>query len=296
MATRKKLADVKGLSEAKVEKVQAEARKLQGATGASLPIGGWTTGTDALAFRQRGVLKITSGSAALDAVLGGGFETRAITELYGEFRTGKTQLCTTLCVACQLPSSQGGGAGKAAYIDTEGSFRPERVIPIAERWGLDAQAVLDNIVVARAFSHEHQTDLLVSLAAKMTEEPFRLLIVDSVCALFRTDFVGRGELAERQQKLGQFLAALKRLAECYGVAVVLTNQVMATPEGGGLSFVTDPKKPIGGHVLAHASTVRVFLRKGKGEQRLAKIVDHPSMPEAEASFALSNCGVTEFAD
>lgn len=138
MATRKKLCDVKGLSDAKTEKIQAEARKLAS-------VGAWTTGTDALTARQRGVLKITSGSAALDAVLGGGFETRAITELYGEFRTGKTQLCTTLCVSCQLPAAQGGGAGKAAYIDTEGSFRPERVVPIAERWGLDPQAVLDNV-------------------------------------------------------------------------------------------------------------------------------------------------------
>lgn len=138
MATRKKLCDVKGLSEAKADKVQAEARKL-------CSVGAWTTGSDALAARQRGVLKITSGSAALDAVLGGGFETRSITELYGEFRTGKTQLCTTLCVACQLPVAQGGGAGKAAYIDTEGAFRPERVVPIAERWNLDPQAVLDNV-------------------------------------------------------------------------------------------------------------------------------------------------------
>jgi meiotic recombination protein DMC1 len=140
MATRKKLCDVKGLSEAKTEKIQNEARKIA-------PVGAWTTGSDALTARQRGVLKITSGSRALDAILGGGFETRAITELYGEFRTGKTQLCTTLCVSCQLPASQGGGAGKAAYIDTEGSFRPERVLPIAERWNLDPQAVLDNVSV-----------------------------------------------------------------------------------------------------------------------------------------------------
>ena len=138
MATRKKLCDVKGLSEAKTEKIQNEARKLAS-------VGAWTTGSDALTARQRGVIKITSGSAALDAILGGGFETRSITELYGEFRTGKTQVCTTLCVSCQLPTSQGGGAGKAAYIDTEGAFRPERIVPIAERWNLDPQAVLDNV-------------------------------------------------------------------------------------------------------------------------------------------------------
>ncbi|XP_073029526.1 meiotic recombination protein DMC1 homolog isoform X2 [Primulina eburnea] len=179
-----------------------------------------------------------------------------------------------------LPTNMRGGNGKVAYIDTEGTFRPDRILPIAERFGMDPGAVLDNIIYARAYTYEHQYNLLLGLAAKMAEEPFRLLIVDSVIALFRVDFTGRGELADRQQKLAQMLSRLTKIAEEFNVAVYMTNQVIADP-GGGV-FISDPKKPAGGHVLAHAATIRLMFRKGKGEQRVCKVFDAPNLPEAEA--------------
>jgi meiotic recombination protein DMC1 len=236
------------------------------------------------------VIHVTTGSTELDKLLGGGVETMGITEVFGEFRTGKTQLCHTLCVTSQLPVSQGGGSGKVIYIDTEGTFRPERIAPIAARFGLDGTEVLDNILYARAFTHEQQMQLILMAAAQMSEDQYRLLIIDSVTALFRVDFSGRGELAERQQTLGQMMATLTKLAAEFNIAVFISNQVMATPDSA--LFVQAPK-PIGGHILAHASTTRMYLRKGKGAERVAKVYDSPSLPEAEAAYELSDAGIVD---
>ena len=194
-------------------------------------------------------------------------ETGSLTELYGEFRTGKTQLCHTLCVICQLPVEQGGGEGKALYIDTEGTFRPERLSQISQRFGLDPNDVMDNVAYARAYNSEHQMQLLMQAGALMSESRFALVIVDSATALFRTDYTvdsatalfrtdytGRGELSTRQQNLAQFLRGLQKLADEFGVAVVVTNQVVANPDTG--VFAKDPLKPIGGNIMAHASTTR----------------------------------------
>ena len=181
-------------------------------------------------------------------------ETGSVTELYGEFHTGKTQLCHTLCVICQLPIEQGGGEGKAMYIDTEGTFRPERLAQISQRFGLNPDEVMDNVAYARAYNSEHQQQLLMQASALMSESRFALIIVDSATALFRTDYTGRGELSTRQQNLAQFLRGLQKLADEFGVSVVVTNQVVANPDGG--VFVKDPLKPIGGNIMAHASTTR----------------------------------------
>jgi meiotic recombination protein DMC1 len=143
-------------------------------------------------------------------VLFAGCDAHSQGPVFGEFRTGKTQICHTLAVVSQLPVSMGGGNGKVAYIDTEGTFRPERIEPIAERFGLDPAECLDNIIVARAHTHEIQFSLLGEVAAKMAEDQFRLLIVDSAMALLRVEFSGRGELADRQQKLGGFLKYANR--------------------------------------------------------------------------------------
>lgn len=283
MQCKKDLSNIKGLSEAKVDKIVEAARKLSDA--------GFVNGVAYLQHRKR-VIKITTGSTALDQLLGGGVESMSITEAFGEFRTGKTQIAHTLCVTCQLPGNMGGGNGKAIYVDTESTFRPERIRPIAERYGLDAEAALENILVARAYTHEHQTHLLSMVAAKMAEDQFSLLIVDSITALFRVDFSGRGELAERQQKLGRMMSTLIKTAEEFNVAVYITNQVVADP-GGASMFVADPKKPVGGHVLAHASTTRLSLRKGRGDQRICKIYDSPSLPETECVFSITDQGITD---
>jgi meiotic recombination protein DMC1 len=215
-----------------------------------------------------------------------------ITEAFGEFRTGKTQLCHTLCVTAQLPIDASGGNGRVAFIDTEGTFRPERITPIANRFGLDPTQTLNNIFYARAYTYEHQDALITMIAAKMVEERFALLVVDSITALFRVDFSGRGELSARQQALGATLSKLIKIASEFNVAVFITNQVMSDP-GGAAMFVADPKKPIGGNVLAHASTTRLYLRKGRGEQRVCKIYDSPCLPEAEAVYQIADEGIID---
>lgn len=283
----RRLLQIKGLSEAKVDKIREAAKKLCATSGQFRSAG------EALAKRSQ-VIKISTGSKELDSLLGGGVETGSITEVFGEFRTGKTQLCHTLAVTTQLQRDAGGGEGTVLVVDTEGSFRVERCAEIAEkRFDLDVHAVLDNIRIARAFTVDQQFDLNYAIAGMIAEDdaPCRLIIVDSVMNLFRTDYIGRGELAERQQRLNQYLAQLKNIAEEYNVAVLLTNQVTANPDSS--MFSGDSKKPIGGHVLAHASTTRLYLRKGKAEQRIAKLYDSPSLPEAEATFALAEGGVVE---
>lgn len=283
MTTRKDLLSVKGMSDGKVDKILEAAAKIESAC--------FMSGLD-LRCKRQSVFRLSTGSQALDTLLGGGIESQSITEAFGEFRSGKTQLGLTLCVTCQLPTEMGGGCGKAALIDTEGTFRPERVAQIAQRYGLDPERVLENILYARAYTVEHQFQLLTLIAAKMIEEPFALLVVDSIMALFRVDYSGRGELSERQQVLGKMMSRLIKLAEQFNVAVYITNQVMADP-GGGTTFMADPKKPIGGHVLAHASTTRLYLKKGRGEQRICKVFDSPCLPEAEATFQLGLGGVME---
>ncbi|KAH0620601.1 hypothetical protein JD844_021243 [Phrynosoma platyrhinos] len=297
-APKKELLNIKGISEAKADKILAEAAKL-------VPMG-FTTATE---FHQRRseIIQITTGSKELDKLLQekslepksfsyqGGIETGSITEMFGEFRTGKTQLCHTLAVTCQLPIDRGGGEGKAMYIDTEGTFRPERLLAVAERYGLSGSDVLDNVAYARAFNTDHQTQLLYQASAMMTESRYALLIVDSATALYRTDYSGRGELSARQMHLARFLRMLLRLADEFGVAVVITNQVVAQVDGAAM-FAADPKKPIGGNIIAHASTTRLYLRKGRGETRICKIYDSPCLPEAEAMFAINADGVGDAKD
>lgn len=280
-APKKHLIGIKGISDAKAEKIQAEAMKM-------VPMG-FTTATE---YHQKraDIVQITTGSKELDKLLGGGIETGSITEIFGEFRTGKTQLCLTLAITCQLPIDLGGAEGKCMYIDTEGTFRPERLLAVADRYGLSATDVLDNVACARAYNTDHQTQLLINASAMMAESRYSLMIVDSATALYRTDFSGRGELSARQMHLARFLRMLLRLADEFGVAVVITNQVVAQVDGGSM-FAADPKKPIGGNIMAHASTTRLSLRKGRGETRICKIYDSPCLPEAEAMFAILPDGV-----
>ncbi|XP_032914952.1 meiotic recombination protein DMC1/LIM15 homolog isoform X1 [Catharus ustulatus] len=283
MTTKRALCNVKGLSEAKVDKIKEAANKLVEP--------GFLTAFE-YSEKRKMVFHISTGSQEFDKLLGGGIESMAITEAFGEFRTGKTQLSHTLCVTAQLPGPNGYTGGKIIFIDTENTFRPDRLRDIADRFNVDHEAVLDNVLYARAYTSEHQMELLDYVAAKFHEEAgiFKLLIIDSIMALFRVDFSGRGELAERQQKLAQMLSRLQKISEEYNVAVFVTNQMTADP-GATMTFQADPKKPIGGHILAHASTTRISLRKGRGELRIAKIYDSPEMPENEATFAITAGGI-----
>ncbi|PVV04488.1 hypothetical protein BB560_001008 [Smittium megazygosporum] len=273
---KKQLLTIKGFAEAKVDRLIIEASKL-------VPMG-FTTASD---YHQRRseMISITTGSTELDKLLAGGVETGSITEVFGEFRTGKSQLCHTLAVTCQLPVDMGGGEGKCLFIDTEGTFRTNRILDVANRFGLEGSEVLENIAYARAYNSDHQTALLIQASAMMAESRFALLIVDSATSLYRTDYSGRGELSARQMHLARFLRMLLRLAD------------EATQVDGGMAmFAADPKKPIGGNIIAHSSTTRLYLRKGRGESRICKIYDSPCLPEAEAVFAITEGGIADSKD
>ena len=279
---KKNLVLIKGLSEAKIDKIIKVVEdilnyKIQPST---------------VALEERKKLtRITSGSKELDNLLGGGFESNSITELFGEFRTGKTQICHTLCVTCQLPKRDGGGEGKAIYIDTEGTFRPEKLALIAERFGLDPKETIENVYYARAYNSDHQNRLLIQVCALMCEQKFSLLIVDSATALYRTDYTGRGELSNRQMSLAKFLRNLQKIADEHKIVVVITNQVVATVDGN--AFGGNDKKPIGGHIMAHACQTRLYLKKGLKQNRICKIYDSPSLPEAEATYSITDRGIDD---
>jgi len=280
---KKLLETIKGVSEQKATKILVEASKL-------VPMG-FTTATEMHARRSE-LISITTGSKQLDTLLAGGVETGSITEIFGEFRTGKSQICHTLAVTCQLPFDMGGGEGKCLYIDTEGTFRPVRLLSVANRYGLQGEEVLDNVAYARAYNSDHQLQLLNQAAQMMTETRFSLLIVDSATSLYRTDFMGRGELSSRQTHLAKFMRTLQRLADEFGIAVVITNQVVAQVDGGpSAMFNPDPKKPIGGNIIAHASTTRLSLKKGRGETRICKIYGSPCLPESDCMFAINEDGI-----
>jgi DNA repair protein RadA len=232
--------------------------------------------------------RITTGSNNVDSLLGGGIEVEALTEFYGEFGTGKTQICHTLCVTVQLPKEKNGLSSGAVYIDTENTFRPERIVSIAENKELDPDKVLKRIFVGKAYNTSHQELLTREIPNYIEKEGCKLVIVDSAMTHFRSEFLGRGTLADRQQKLNRYLHTLIRLSEIYHIAVVVTNQVQAAPD----SFFGDPTRPTGGHIMAHSSTYRIYLRKS-GKNRIARIVDSPYHAEADTIFSLTEGGIAD---
>ena len=251
-------------------------------------VGSFESGT-LLLERRKKLGRISTNSKALDELLGGGAETGAITEFAGEFGSGKTQLAHQIAVEAQLPVDQGGLEAETVYIDTESTFRPERIVEMSKGLGLDPATVLTKIHIARAFNSNHQM-LLVAKAQELARaHPIRLIVVDSLTAHFRAEYAGRGELAPRQQQLNKHLHELLRFADTYNAAVVVTNQVMARPD----ILFGDPTRPIGGNIVAHAATYRVYLRKSKPPKRIARLIDSPNLPEGEAVFSVTGEGVRD---
>ena len=277
------LSDVAGLTEATARKAILAARKMM-----SL---GFKDATEYMKDREE-MLTISTGSVNLNNLLGGrGLEVGAVTEAYGAYGSGKSQLAHSLAVNVQLPKERGGAEGAAVFIDTEGTFRPERIRHIAAGLGLDENTVLKNVFAARAFNSDHQM-LLVDKISEMINEkkiPVKLVIVDSLTSHFRSEFSGRAHLADRQQKLNKHIHALIRLAEQHKVAVYITNQVMANPA----VMFGDPTTAIGGHILGHASHYRIYLRRGKKGSRVGKMIDAPNLPENECVFWIVKEGLTD---
>ena len=243
-------------------------------------------------YKRRQVIdRITTGTKNLDDLLNGGIETQAVTEFYGEYGSGKTQLCHTLCIMVQLPKELGGLDAGAVYIDTEGTFRPERIAGIAKARDLDPDQTLERITVAKAYNSAHQQLIVQELGRVLDQSNIKLVIVDSAVAHFRAEFLGRGTLADRQQRLNKFMHLLVRYAETRNIAIVVTNQVQSVPD----QFFGDPTKATGGHVVAHTSTYRIYFRRA-GKNRIAKMVDSPYHMEREIPFILNEKGVDDPAE
>ncbi len=280
VASPSELKEIAGLGEGTADKAIKAARD-------ALEMG--YESAEVLAEKRKFVGRITTGSKEVDNMIGGGIETQSITEIYGKFASGKTQWCFQTCVTVQLPKEKGGLEGSCLYIDSENSFRPERVSAIAEALGLDAQETLKNIFVARAYNSDHQMLLAEKAEEILKEKNIKLLIVDSLMAQFRAEFVGRGTLATRQQKLNKHMRVLQKLAEMYNIAVLVTNQVMERPD----IMFGDPTAPVGGNIVAHASKTRLYLRKSKEDKRVAKLVDSPSLPDGEAIYRVTETGIID---
>ncbi|MBS3141974.1 DNA repair and recombination protein RadA [Candidatus Woesearchaeota archaeon] len=282
VATPGELIEVTGMAEASLKRIIAAARS-------SLKMG-FESGEELLKKRQE-VIRLHTGSKAFNDLLGGGFETGSITECFGEYGSGKSQLAHQLAVSVQLDKEAGGAQGICVFIDTENTFRPERIEQISKSLGIDPLTALRNIKVARAFNSDHQMLLAEKVEDLIKKEKLnvKLVIVDSLTAHFRAEFVGRGTLADRQQKLNKHMHLLNKLASTHNLCVYVTNQVMAKPD----QFFGDPTQAIGGHIVAHNSTTRVYFRKGKKGTRVAKLVDSPSLPDGECTFILTEHGIRD---
>ena len=278
VATPAELIDATGMGDAVAKKLIAVARS-------SLEMG-FESGEELLRRREK-VIRLKTGSKAFDALLGGGLETGAIVECFGEYGSGKTQLGHALAVNVQSVDKD----AVAVSIDTENTFRPERIMQFARGAGLDEEQILKNIKVARAYNSDHQMLLAEKIEDLIKKQGLnvKLVVIDSLTAHFRAEFIGRGTLADRQQKLNKHMHVLLKLADTHNLCVYVTNQVMAKPD----MFFGDPTQAIGGHIVAHASTFRVYLRKGKKGTRVAKLIDSPSMPEGEAGFYVDETGIKD---
>ena len=243
---------------------------------------------DAALEKRRSMLRCSTGSSALDDLLLGGIETQAVTEFYGEFGSGKSQICHTLCATARQPVEQGGLNANTIYIDTEGTFRPERIQEIARSRGYDSSQILKSIAVCKVYNSSHLELIIKNLGKYVDDFKAKLVVIDSVISLHRAEFAGRGTLADRQQRLNTMLHKIIRLAEIYNIAVVITNQVQSSPD----TFFGDPTKAAGGNVLGHASTYRIYLRKS-GENRIAKMIDSPYHPYSDARFTVNERGTDD---
>ena len=272
VATPGELIDATGMAQAAVKKVIAAAR-------ASLDMG-FESGIDLLEKRSK-IIRLSTGSKAFDNLMAGGFETGCITECFGQYGSSKTQLAHQIAVnTIKMDPSY-----YAVYIDTENTFRPERIIDFAKGANMDPDEVLKRIKVARAYNSDHQMLLAEKVEDLIKKQGLnvKLIVVDSLTAHFRAEFVGRGTLADRQQKLNKHMHVLSKLAATNNLCVYVTNQVMAKPD----VFFGDPTEAIGGHIVAHNSTFRIYLRKGKKGTRVAKLVDAPNLCDGECGFMVT---------
>ena len=276
------IARAADISEEVAEKIINKAKELLGLTV-------FESGLDILE-REENASRITTCSKNLDSLLGGGVWTQAITETWGHYASGKTQIGFQLAVNVQRSFEEGGLEKSCLWIDTEGTFSALRVRQIAQALGIDPNNVLKNILVAKVTSAAHQMEVVDKYVAKIIRERnVGLIVVDSITANFRAEYVGRAELAERQQKLNSHLHKLKRLADAYNLAVYITNQVMMKPD----VIFGDATIPVGGTPIAHISNYRVYLKKSKGNLRIAGLADASNLETGEVMFCITKEGIRD---
>ncbi len=275
------LAEMAEMGEGTAVKIINAARK-------EADVGGFETG-DIIMERRKAVCKLTTCSRAFDELMGGGLETQAITELFGEFGCGKTQIAHQLAVTVTQPVEDGGLDGHTVFIDTENTFRPERIAQMSRGLDLDPDEVLKNIHVARAFNSNHQMLLVDKMKDVSRDVPVKLIVVDSLISHFRAEYIGRGALAERQQNLNRHMHDVLRLGILNNAVIVVTNQVQSKPD----AFFGDPTRPIGGHIVGHTATFRIYLRKSKGGKRICRLIDSPNLPEGEAVISVVEDGIRD---
>jgi len=239
--------------------------------------------------RRNSLLRLKTGSEKFDTLLQGGFEVGSTYEIYGEFGSGKSQVAHSLAVRALKPVEQGGlGSNSVIFLDTEGTFRPERIVEIAEANGMDAKETLGKIYVNRILNASNLELTVKQLGKWVSEYGTKMLIIDSIIAAHRAEFSGRGTLYDRQNRLEKLLHHLTNIAHVYGVLVLFTNQVMASPD----VMFGDPIKPTGGNVVAHSSTYRIYIRKA-GINRVIKIVDSPNHPYSDVKISIGKGGIGE---
>jgi len=282
-ATIKELTEA-GVGEKQAAKVIAEARDTLALSFIR---------ADELIKMRQNVRRLITGSKQLDELLGGGLETQTISEFYGEYGVGKSILCHQLAVNVQLPEDKGGLNGTALYIDTENTFRPEWIVRMARALGLDPAETAKNIIYSEAFNSDHQILLLDKADKIIQENHVKVIIVDSLTSHFRSEYLGREMLAERQQKLNSHLHRLVRLSRAFNACAVVTNQVMAKPD----QFFAMAVEAVGGHIVGHTSHTRVFLRKTHNSPvRICKLVSSPYLPEGECLFKITEEGIKDIAE
>ena len=260
----------------------------------------FSTADEVLEKRNK-ISRYATGSENFDSFLNGGFETQGITELAGEFGSGKSQICHTLSVAANQLIENGrlndakeidrhSTPGNIIFIDTENTFRADRVHQIAEQRGLDPLPILEKIFHCKVYNSEHLESVINDLDKSIEQYNAKIVMIDSIISLHRAEFSGRGTLAERQQRLGKMLNKLRRYADIYNIAVVITNQVVSYADGSHPGF--DYMKAAGGNIMAHGSTYRIFLRKS-GKNRVATMDDSPYQPYQRVKFSISENGIQD---
>jgi DNA repair protein RadA len=273
-----------GVGEKQAAKVVSEARD-------SLAVS-FIRADEILKMRQN-IKRLTTGSRQVDELVGGGLETQTITEFYGEYGVGKSILCHQLAVNVQLPEDKGGLNGAALYIDTENTFRPEWIVRMAKSIGLDPIETAKKIIYSESFNSDHQILLLEKADKIIQENNVKLIIVDSLTAHFRSEYLGREMLAERQQKLNSHLHRLVRLCRAFNTCAVVTNQVMSKPD----QFFAMAVEAVGGHIVSHTSHTRIFLRRtASGPVRICRLVSSPYLPEGERIFKITEEGVKDITE